>query len=157
MPTPTLERGTVKMATEKGITLYVNPNYEGNPVTLDVGTYRLGQLLSKGFINDSVSSIKEPPGYTVIVYEHNIGDGKKATYTADTPYVGDDMNDLISSVEVMYDAEAAKKDPMPTGLRWGAEKKVGDLDIILPDGEACPPAFPNNPNHVAELNIITNP
>ncbi len=35
------------MATEKGITLYVNPNYDGNPVTLDVGTYRLGALLQK--------------------------------------------------------------------------------------------------------------
>ncbi len=117
------------MATEKGITLYANPNYDGNPVTLDVGTYRLGVLLQKGVINDSISSIKVPPGYTVFVYEHNLS-GKSAIYRADTPYVGDEMNDLISSVTVAYDDEEAKKTTVTR--EWGLEK-LGVFDVISAD------------------------
>jgi len=134
------------MATEKGITLYVNPNYEGNPVTLDVGTYRLGALLQKGVINDSISSIKVPAGYTVFVYEHNLS-GKSETYRTDTPYVGDEMNDLISSVTVVYDAEEAAKGPAPIIHEWGLEK-LGDFDVALPEGQTWPPGTPKRDKSV---------
>jgi len=94
------------MATESYITVYTNRDFNGNPVNLAAGTYRLGQLLDKGVINDSISSIKIPPGYTVCVWEHNFS-GKTATFNTDTPYVGDEYDHVISSMTVEYDAKAA--------------------------------------------------
>jgi len=134
------------MATDKGITVYVNPNYDGNPVTLFAGSYRLGDLLKSGVINDSISSIQVPPGYKVKAYEHNFS-GAEATYTADTPYVGDKMNDLISSIEVTYDAEEAKKQPSPIDHEWGLEK-LGDFDVTLPEGQTWPSGTPSRPKSV---------
>jgi len=96
------------MATESGITVYQNRDFDGNPVTLAAGSYDYYQITDKLKINDRILSIKIPPGYTVTVYEHNFK-GKTATFRDDTPYVGDEYANLISSIRVEYDEENAKE------------------------------------------------
>jgi len=89
------------MATVKGVTVYANRDYDGNPVTLATGKYDFHQIADQLKINDTISSIKIPPGYTVTVWEHNFS-GKTTTFSADTPYVGDEFSKIISSVEIKY-------------------------------------------------------
>jgi hypothetical protein len=63
------------------------------------------QLLEKGvIINDSTSSIQVPPGYIVTIGEHNFT-GKVTIFKPNTPFVGDDYNDLISSITVAFDQQ----------------------------------------------------
>lgn len=62
---------------------YDNYNYTGNAVTLDVGSYPFTKFTQ--FIrNDTVSSIKVPSGYKVVVYRDDIG-SQNITLTSDTP------------------------------------------------------------------------
>jgi hypothetical protein len=60
---------------------YDNYNFTGNAVTLDVGSYPFNRFIQ--FIrNDSVSSIKVPLGYKVVVYRDDIGSAN-ITLTSD--------------------------------------------------------------------------
>jgi hypothetical protein len=60
---------------------YDNYNFTGNAVTLDVGSYPFTKFTQ--FIrNDSVSSIKVPQGFKVVVYRDDIG-SQSITLTSD--------------------------------------------------------------------------
>jgi len=116
--------------TESYITVYTNRDFNGNPVNLAAGTYRLGQLLDKGVINDSISSIKIPPGYTVFIWEHNFT-GKTTTFRDDTPYVGDEYDEMISSITVVYDENEARvaEEKRKEEERIAAEKAAEEARI----------------------------
>jgi hypothetical protein len=68
--------------------VYTNHDCNGNPVILAEGSYDYSQVMDKLKINDRVSSVKVPPGYTVTVWEHNFS-GKTTTFKVDTPYAAD--------------------------------------------------------------------
>jgi uncharacterized protein YkwD len=50
--------------------------------------------------NDTISSLKVPAGMKVTLYSDIHFQGKSKAFTQDTPYVGDDFNDIASSVIV---------------------------------------------------------
>jgi len=64
-------------------TFYDNYNYTGNAVTLDVGRYPFNKFI-QSIRNDTLSSVKVPPGYSVIIYRDDIGSAN-ITLTSDTP------------------------------------------------------------------------
>jgi hypothetical protein len=100
---------TVKMsAIDSVVIVYTNRDFNGNPITLAQGRYDYYKIADQLKINDSIKSIKIPPGYTVTVWEHN-RQGKTTTFKADTPYVGDEFSNIISSVEVVFDEKAAQE------------------------------------------------
>ena len=79
--------------------LFAERDYRGTITNLEEGIYHLGgdtEAAGRG----TVSSLKVAPGYTLTVYSSNNCTGASATFTADTPYVGDAFNDVIRSVEV---------------------------------------------------------
>ncbi len=88
-------------AIDSAVIVYTNRDFNGTPVTLAKGKYTFQQIADQLKINDSISSIKIPPGYTATVWEHNFS-GKTTTFSTDTPYVGDEFYKIISSVEVKY-------------------------------------------------------
>ena len=47
--------------------------------------------------NDEVTSIRVTYGCTIIIYEHDNYDGQRRTITSDTPNLGSDWNDRLSS------------------------------------------------------------
>ncbi|KOP65840.1 sugar-binding protein [Bacillus sp. FJAT-18019] len=83
-----------------GATFYADINYGGKAVTLGVGNYTLNQLNANGIPNDWMSSLKVPSGWTVEVYENDNFGGTKWTYTSDSSWVGNTVNDKMSSVKI---------------------------------------------------------
>ena len=96
-PTPT----TPTAPTTNGVTFYADKSYGGTAVTLDVGTYTMTQLKAAGIPNDWMSSLRVPSGYMVEVYQNDNFTGTKWTYTADSSWVGTDVNDQMTSVKVL--------------------------------------------------------
>ncbi|AIQ50653.1 sugar-binding protein [Paenibacillus sp. FSL R7-0331] len=93
-PTPTPPPAT------NGAIFYADINYSGKAVTLGTGNYTLSQLNAAGIPNDWMSSLKVPGGWTVEVYENDSFGGTKWTYTANSSWVGDNVNDKMSSVKI---------------------------------------------------------
>ena len=78
-----------------GTIVYIDSEYQGFGRTLAPGKYDWGQIH-----NDVISSMKIPAGKKVTVYSDVNFGGQEKTFTADTPYVGDDFNDRISSIVI---------------------------------------------------------
>ncbi|THU36025.1 T9SS type A sorting domain-containing protein [Niastella caeni] len=62
---------TVVMNNPPGAIVYKDCNYGGYAINMPVGTYTVDQLLSRGAINDDISSLKVTSGYEVILYRDN--------------------------------------------------------------------------------------
>lgn len=50
--------------------------------------------------NDTISSVKVPPGYELILYEHINFQGKERRITGNVAFLGDEWNDIASSLQV---------------------------------------------------------
>jgi hypothetical protein len=79
------------------VMLFQHSNYRGNSQSFAPGRYDLGQITIG---NDQASSILVPPGYKVTLYQHARFKGTKKVFTADANYVGNDFNDVVSSLIV---------------------------------------------------------
>ena len=81
------------------VTVYSDVNYKGKSATLEPGRDKLDPSL-----NDSISSVRVPAGWTVTLYEHTDFTGKEAALTADTARVPEALHDKASSILVESDA-----------------------------------------------------
>lgn len=79
------------------VVIYSNHDFQGVSQELEPGRYNDREL---AIGNDHLSSLKVPPGLRVILYEHANFQGRTKQFTSDTPYVGDDFNDITSSIEI---------------------------------------------------------
>lgn len=101
----------------RGITVYEHPDYEGASRTLDGNVWDLDDVRGPcfGFFDsddvgdwdDCISSIRVPPGWEAIVFEHDEYEGETLTVTTDIADLddvrgpcGDDWDDCISSIQV---------------------------------------------------------
>jgi hypothetical protein len=76
--------------------VYEHSNFQGRSQELIPGSYNMASL---GIPNDSLSSLKVEKGLKVTLFEHEFT-GRSRTFTEDTAWVGDDFNDITSSVKV---------------------------------------------------------
>ncbi|MGG3280447.1 carbohydrate-binding protein [Paenibacillus solani] len=123
-----------------GATFYADINYGGKAVTLGVGNYTLSQLNAAGIPNDWMSSLKVPSGWTVEVYENDNFGGTKWTYTSDSSWVGNAVNDKMSSVKIYTGSPSpgvTKPGEVPSHI-WtyvmnadNAYGKGGDFALLL--------------------------
>ena len=86
------------VSASSGVTIYRDSDYSGDSFTLARGTYDPTDLSARG-LDDAISSLRIPAGYTVTVYDDTFS-GTSAVYTSDTSYVGDILNDKISSIVI---------------------------------------------------------
>lgn len=91
---------TSSLKIERIPVVYIDANYKGAAVGLDVGSYSVSDLVAKGIPNDSISSLKVPSGYKVTLYEHGDFRGATKVLLGDTSYLGNDFNDKTSSIKV---------------------------------------------------------
>ncbi|RAW01884.1 carbohydrate-binding protein [Pseudochryseolinea flava] len=76
-------------------------NYTGSIIGLPLGDYTLSQLISRGILNDDISSIQVSSGYQVVLYEHDNFTGTALTLTSSSScLVGAGWNDRVSSMRV---------------------------------------------------------
>ena len=106
---PTTVKATTKAQETNGVvTVYQDINYGGNAVSLPVGDYNMNDLISRGFKNDDMSSIKVADGYQAIIYwDINFG-GASKTITSNTSWIGSDWNDQMTSIKVQKKAAATQ-------------------------------------------------
>lgn len=84
------------------VTAHGNCNYGGWAASFQMGDYNTADIVSRGGLNDGMSSLKVPPGLKVIVYTGSGFTGTSKTFTADDACLIDDgINDQISSLKVM--------------------------------------------------------
>src|SRR5512136_717020 len=76
--------------------IYEHSNFQGRSQELIPGSYNMASL---GIPNDSLSSLKVEKGLKVTLFEHEFT-GRSKTFTEDTAWVGDDFNDITSSIKV---------------------------------------------------------
>ncbi|MBC7381182.1 MAG: LysM peptidoglycan-binding domain-containing protein [Burkholderiaceae bacterium] len=80
-----------------GVTLYKDSNYSNTSTALGAGLYTLTGL---GIGNDEVSSLRVTSGWQVTLYENSDFTGRTLVVTADTSYVGNTFNDMVSAVAI---------------------------------------------------------
>lgn len=138
--TPTPTPAPTTPPSTNGATFYADINYGGKAVTLGVGNYVLSQLNAAGIPNDWMSSLKVPGGWTVEVYENDNFGGTKWTYTSDSSWVGDSVNDKMTSVKIYTGSQppsVTKPAEVPSQI-WtyvvnadNAYGKGGDFALLL--------------------------
>ena len=77
--------------------VYQHGHFQGHSQELTPGSYNINDL---GIPNDSLSSLKVEKGLRVTLYEHGNFQGSTKTFTEDTAWVGEDFNDIASSIKV---------------------------------------------------------
>jgi len=82
-------------------TFYEHCDYQGRSIQLGQGSYDYNFIHSKGF-NDIISSIKVPKGLRVVVFEHDLNNGRSLTLIDNNPcLINNSFNDIISSIIVI--------------------------------------------------------
>lgn len=79
------------------VSLFQHANFAGASQSFAPGRHDVGALKVG---NDAASSVLVPPGMRVTLFEHGGFKGRKKVIQADTTYVGDDFNDVVSSLIV---------------------------------------------------------
>ena len=84
------------------VVLYEHYRYGGTSQVLGPGRHDVSVLEASGCVgNNTVSSIKVPTNWTVILYEHSGYTGSSKTLTADCARIEDDFNDKTTSLIVI--------------------------------------------------------
>ncbi|RIK73999.1 hypothetical protein DCC62_16160, partial [candidate division KSB1 bacterium] len=89
-------------------------------------------LRERGF-NDIISSIKMSEALQAKVYEHANRGGKSKTFTSDTGYVGNDWNDIISSLDIQINSNFSQTLNNAVQARIAAENAVAAATQVLRD------------------------
>ena len=89
---------TSAILVEPVITVYEHGSFQGRSQQFGVGTFDMDQLSGVG--NDVISSIKVPYGLMAILYEHANFTGRFRIFTESAVWLGDDFNDITSSIVV---------------------------------------------------------
>jgi uncharacterized protein YbdZ (MbtH family) len=81
------------------VSIYSDANYRGAVQMLEKGWYNVDKLRIG---NDVLSSLRVPAGWRVTLFEHRDFKGRSKVLRSDCSYIGDDFNDLTSSIRVEF-------------------------------------------------------
>ncbi len=85
-----------------GVRVYSDISYKGSSRNLYPGSYNARDL---GEVGRSISSLRVPSGYSLIIYTGSNFSGDRMTITHDISRLGDDWNDKIASLRVVRDGD----------------------------------------------------
>lgn len=95
--------GALTAFSQDYVTLYADCNYRGNASKLYPGRYSLS---SQNVGQNSLSSIRVPYGFKVVIYDADQpGQGNKTRYTSDISCLPGEWNDRAASVVVERDGD----------------------------------------------------
>ncbi|MFD9607580.1 peptidase inhibitor family I36 protein [Streptomyces sp. NPDC059970] len=89
---------------DETVTVYTERDYQGKSQALKPGAYDASEL-KEG--EDAISSVRVPEGWTVSLYEDPNFGGRAKLLTSSTEYVGDDFDNVTSSL-IVADPQATK-------------------------------------------------
>ncbi len=110
------------------VKIFDQANFAGASHEVGIGSYDIDKL---GIGGDKISSLKVPAGLRVTLYEHPTFRGRGKKFLADASYVGDDFNNIASSmlvevVATVYDGDNFQGETHALGI---GRYNVGDLGI----------------------------
>ena len=108
-----LEVSPKETATSNKVVFYSGCNYSGKATELVVGEYPFSKLMATGYNNDTLQSVKVPPGMSVTMWEHDINGGRQVTLTADNP--------CLSSIGYMNTVSSCRVTSNESAGTWDAE------------------------------------
>ena len=79
------------------VMVYEDADFQGQNAMLTVGQYDWGHL---GIANDTLSSLRVGSSVLVSLYADTHFQGPSKIFSEDVSYVGDDFNDITSSIVV---------------------------------------------------------
>jgi hypothetical protein len=88
--------GSFKINMKCEVTIYEHKDYKGKSLTLKENT---ASLIPLGF-NEIVSAVKVTPGCQATLYENTDYQGTSKTFSGDVNWVGNDFNDVTSSIKL---------------------------------------------------------
>lgn len=83
-----------------GAIVYEDTDYKGRTVGLPVGKYKREKLEKLGMPNNTISSVLIIPGYAITAFENDDFSGRSVIISDSQPFIGQDINDQISSIIV---------------------------------------------------------
>lgn len=97
------------------VVLYSQCNYGGKATELPIGEYPFQVLMATGYINDTLQSVKVPPGLKITMWEHEIGGGREVTLTESNPCLNSiNYMNTVSSCRVLGGAPPGRcVEPLP--------------------------------------------
>lgn len=113
---------TTATPADSKVIIFKDGDFQGASQQLGVGSYDIKDLT---FGNDQLSSLKVPSGYKVTLYEHGGFQGKSKSFTSDAGWVGDDFNDIASSVKIEPSILSITEPEGTVKLNPAAEIKTG--------------------------------
>ncbi|MFE9455542.1 hypothetical protein [Streptomyces californicus] len=87
------------------VTVYSDVDYQGRSATLGAGRHRLDPSM-----DDVISSLRVPDGWTVTLFEHADFTGQQLTLEADTRQLDGDLNDKASAIAITRPAGEEEED-----------------------------------------------
>ena len=126
-----LAKGTI---TSNKVIFYSGCNYTGKATQLAVGEYPFLKLLAAGYDNDTLQSVKVPPGMSVTMWEHDINGGREVTLTADNPCLSNiGYMNTVSSCRVNSDESMELKVIFYSGCNYtgkATQLAVGEYPFL---------------------------
>ena len=127
-------KGETGRLQESKVIIYQDGRYQGASQELGEGSYDI-ESLAMGIGNDQLSSLKVPKGIKVTLYEHGGFAGRSKSFTEDTPWVGDDFNDVTSSIKIEQilttDLELMEIEVVTNNLTSLPETVISSISIKL--------------------------
>jgi|LauGreDrversion4_2_1035121.scaffolds.fasta_scaffold07318_4 hypothetical protein len=81
------------ISNKEKVKFYSKCGYQGKETELGIGEYNLRKLLANGYINDTLQSVKIPPGMAVIMWDNDLNSGREVRL--------DTSNECLSSIDYM--------------------------------------------------------
>ncbi|MDT8998648.1 basic secretory protein-like protein [Paucibacter sp. APW11] len=81
-----------------GLAFYTEPGFEGPAILLEKGRYDMADLLNLEISNDSIRSVRVPPGYKLTAYQHEHFSGAALVLSADASILEARFDRAISSL-----------------------------------------------------------
>ncbi len=81
------------------VTAYHDDIYKGHSIGLNVGEYKMNDLIELGMPDNQITSLKVTEGYRAILFEHDNYTGNTRTITSNNPNLGN-WNDITSSIRI---------------------------------------------------------
>lgn len=127
---PTSIYSEVHMELASGVVrLYLDRDYQGASASLEEGTYDIHHLRGGNVGNDAISSLRVADGYQVTAYKDAGLQGSSTVFTADTPWVGADFDDAISSLKITKHGGAAPTPRMAGAGSNPVPVSLGTMDL----------------------------
>jgi hypothetical protein len=139
------------------VTIYENSDYQGRSLILPVGRYDYPFLLANRF-NDILSSMKIPQGFKVTIFADPGFRGTQQTYSSDTPFTGNPLNDKTSSISVERTILQLTESKPPSDLPLDSvavfkEKNFTGTKMLLREGQYSAKDIGDLNDNISSLSI----